>query len=111
MQIIRRYPFVGISLAVACGLVLAHVVNEALDYLWLNFLWDFLAQNGWMLGDLAAAAGVLYLVLRRRRGILAWARGHMRWIAVGVFSFWAICSLLILLNAHRFVAMTPLPAR
>lgn len=73
---IKQYPLVGLSLAIAAGFVLAHVVNEIGDHLWGNSLEDFLVRNGWMLADLTVAAGLLALVLWKRRSILNWLRNH-----------------------------------
>lgn len=42
---ISKQPLAGLALAIAGGFVLAHQLNELADYLWLNYISDFLGKN------------------------------------------------------------------
>jgi hypothetical protein len=80
------HPLVGFSLAIAAGFALAHVVNEMGDYLGVKFLEDLLDKNGWMLADLAVAAGLLALIVWKRRSMLNLLRSHKTTVARVLFS-------------------------
>ena len=70
---IKQYPLVGLSLAIAGGYVLAHVIIKAGDYFYENDpdFWTDLA-----IGIFAVTS--LSLVAWKRRGILNWLRNHKR---------------------------------
>ena len=70
LERLKQYPLVGLSLAIAAGCVLAHLVIETGDNLYEN--------NPDLLTDLAIAAGLLSLVVWKRRSILSWFGRHKR---------------------------------
>lgn len=106
MQIINRHPLIAISLAVACGLALAHVVNRMFDAFLADSLENFLTQYGW---GLIFAAALLAVIVWRRRGIWAWLSRHKAGVAIGVVSVWAVCVVLIVAGSEneRKAAATP----
>lgn len=59
---IKKSPLVGLTLAIAGGYVLAHLVIRTSDYLWDNFLADFFDRNGWWpVFDIAFLLGMAFL--------------------------------------------------
>jgi hypothetical protein len=92
MQTIKRFRLIGITLAVACGLVLAHVVNKLFDDLDLA---NSLINNCWTLVGWGIVAGLLALVVWRRRGVLAWLGRHKKGVGYSAFAVAVLCSALI----------------
>jgi hypothetical protein len=70
---IKHYPLVGLSLAIAGGYVLAHLIIKTGDNLYEDNP-DLLAN----LAIAAVAAAFLALVVWQRRSILNWLRNHKR---------------------------------
>lgn len=107
LERLKRHPLIGISLAVACGLVLAHIINALLDNLWDYGFEGFLQQTGWPLFGWGVAAGLVFLTVWRRRLILGWfdsgdkfAR-RRKGAAVAAFSLFAIYIAVIMLSGAR----------
>ena len=84
---LKQYPLVGLSLAVAAGLVLAHLIIKTGDNLYEN--------NPYLLANLAlavVAAALVALVVWRRRSILNLLRNHKTTVARVLFSL-TVCGL------------------
>jgi uncharacterized membrane protein len=94
-------PLVRWSLAIACGLVLAHVVNEMVDFLLLDSLKNFVAGNSWMLFDLGIGAGLLTLIVWKRRTLLAWCDAHRTMVVAGSFLVFALVALAVIHDANQ----------
>ena len=87
---LKQYPLVGLSLAIAAGYVLAHVIIETGDNLYENDP-DLLAN----LALWALAAGIVAAVVWQRRLILDWLGHHKREAWIGACSVGVLCSALI----------------
>lgn len=98
---LKQYPLIGISLAVACGLVLVHILNQIWDAFWRDSLESFLAEDGWTLFGWVIAAALLTLIVRRRRSVLAWVGRHEKGIVIGAFVVFGICCGLIALRVSN----------
>jgi Na+/H+-dicarboxylate symporter len=58
---IKQSHVMGIAIAVAIGVALAHFIVEIGDYLWYSFLEDYVVRNAWMLIDLSVLATLSFL--------------------------------------------------
>jgi Na+/H+-dicarboxylate symporter len=58
---IKQSHVMGIAIAVAIGVALAHFIVEIGDYLWYSFLEDYVVRNAWMLIDLSVLAALGFL--------------------------------------------------
>lgn len=100
------HPLVGLALAVAGGLVLAHFVNKLLDDLDLA---NSLINNSGALAGWGIALGLLGLIVWKRSSILNWIDSHNREVVIGFCSVVLLCFVLIAIAAstREKAATTP----
>jgi len=76
LEKLKKQPLIGLALAVAAGLVVAHLTIRLGDYFWENYFAEFIDQNGWVLfGLTVAAVGIFFLVrwLRQKGKLQTWS--------------------------------------